>query len=127
MNAAALTILLLDRERPTAQQTLSGWLGAENATRATMRCPERYILIATFDTGGDPRYVHLTEFLTDLETLIARLMMHIEAAELSPVMPQPCAIDMRFSLDPAERDRINAILDGREASQLLHARARGHA
>jgi hypothetical protein len=122
-----LRVLLLDRQRPTAERALNGWLGEENVPRVMAKCVERYVLIATAETGGEPKYLHLAEFLSSLEGLIARLLFHVELLAQSPWLTQPCGIDMRFLLEPSEHQRVDQVLDEHEAAQLRRACVQGNA
>ncbi len=118
-------VLLLDRARPTAPQTLIDWLGADNAARATAEGEERFLLIATFDTHGEPRYATVVEYLRDIRVLTAWLAGHLDTLERLPRATVLGPIDFTFALDAVDRDYVERMLDEREAAQLLRARVGG--
>lgn len=123
---APLRLLLLDRARPNWRLTLNGWIGEDGTARLLALGQQRYVLVSTLDTrSGDPRYLHLAELLGDLDALIARVMGVVISTERLALPGS--GIDLRFGLEPGERDRINAVLDAHEAERLLRAPAGGSA
>ena len=127
MNAAAVTVLLLDRQHPKFNESLDAWLGADNAIVARSYCPARYILISTVDTGGDPRYANLIEFTDHADALGEQLIVHIDSACSCGGFPETVAIDIKYFLEPEERARINHQLEIHEADRLARAQAGGSA
>ncbi len=124
---AALTVLLLDRERPTAANCLARWIEAENARAVMARFEERYFLIASFATHCEPRFIHCVESLHDAEELLARLNYHLDVVALTQSEAAPAPIDFRFLLSPDDRQRVDGMLDAREVAQLRDAKVWGHA
>jgi len=124
---AALTVLLVDRQRPNAAKCLSSWLEEENAREVMARFDERYLIIASFATHREPRFIHCVEFLHDTDKLLARLIYHLDLVALTQSEGAPAPIDFRFLLSPGDRQRVDGMLDARETAQLRYATAWGHA
>jgi hypothetical protein len=123
----AFTVLLLDRQRPDSAKCLSSWLEEENARQVMARFNERYLIIASFATHREPRFIHCVEFLHDAEELLARLSYHLDVVALTQSEVAPKPIDFRFLLSPDDRQRVDGMLDAREIDQLRDAAVRGHA
>jgi len=125
MTSATFTILLLDRERPTFDACVEGWFGPDHAPTAKA-APGRYLLICTFDdAGADPRYMHFVEAVDGFDELAARFSRHIDVATITH--SGPLGIDIRYFLNPDERNHINHMLDERDNAWLTRATVGGSA
>lgn len=122
-------MLLVDCEQPKSRDSLSGWLGAQNI-EAVWGLRRRYIAVLTVDVGGDPRYVHSIECISDIEGVLN----FVDSA--SGILPGVCAIygvtplcgiDIRFLLNPRDLDWINEKLDVRAEQTLRNIPTLGSA
>jgi len=127
--SAPLQMLLTDRKRPQSLEHLQGWLGSEGVARiAHINAELRYVLIVTRETGqADPKYVHAVELVSDLEQLGNGLLEVMQIADQCVTAAAPIPIDIRFGLEPSERDLLNLLLDKYESRRLLRATVGGRA